>query len=94
MTNIKFHAKLDAMFKKYLPIASKTTTINELIWVLRHDNDVSDYMMNIDSKKEGFTFGFLKESFTPTRLLALKIKSIEYEWPEGSECPLLYIKTN
>lgn len=94
MTNAEFKVKLDEMVKKWLPIASKTMTINELIWVLRHDNDVKEYMMNIDSKKEGFSFGFLKESFTPTRLLALKIKFIEYEWPEDSEMPLLYIKTN
>lgn len=94
MTNEKFKAKLDAMIKEWLPIASKTMTVNELIWVLRHDDDVEDYMMNIDSKKEGFSFGFLKESFTPTRLLTLKISYIEYEWPDDSEYPLLYIKTN
>lgn len=94
MTNAEFKVKLDTMTKEWLPIASKQMTVNELVWVLRHDNDVDDYMMNIDSEIEGFSFGFLKESFTPTRLLALKIKSIEYEWPEDSECPLLYIKTN
>ena len=94
MTNVEFKAKLDAMVKEWLPIASKTMTINELVWVLRHDNDVEDYMMNIDSESNGFSFGFLKESFTPTRLLALKIQSIEYEEYEESEYPVLAIKTN
>jgi hypothetical protein len=94
MTNAEFQAKLDTMTKEWLPIASKQMTINELIWILRHDNDVEDYMLNIDSQKEGFSFGFLKESFTPVRLLALKIKSIEYEEYEDSEYPVLAIKTN
>lgn len=94
MTNAEFKTKLDALTKEWLPIASKKMTVNELVWILRHDNDVEDYMMNIDSAKEGFSFGLLKESFTPTRLLALKIESVEYEEYEESEYPLLYIKTN
>lgn len=94
MTNVEFNEKLGTMTKEWLPIASQQMTINELVWILRHDNDVDDYMMNIDSAKEGFSFGLLKESFTPTRLLALKIESVEYEEYEESEHPLLYIKTN
>ena len=94
MTNVEFKNKLDVMTKEWLPIASKTMTVNELVWILRHDNDVEDYMMNIDSESEGFSFGFLKESFTPTRLLALKIQSIEYEEYDESDYPVLAIKTN
>lgn len=94
MTNAEFKTKLDVMTKEWLPIVSKTMTINELVWILRHDNDVEDYMMNINSESEGFSFGFLKESFTPTRLLALKINSIEYEEYEESDYPVLAIKTN
>lgn len=94
MTNVEFNEKLGTMTKEWLPIVSKQMTVNELVWILRHDNDVEDYMMNIDSKTNGFSFGFLKESFTPTKLLALKIESVEYEEYEESEYPLLYIKTN
>ena len=94
MTNAEFNVKLNEMFKKHLPIAGKVKTINELIYVLRHDDDVEDYNVNINSESQGFSFGFVKDCFYPTRILALQIKSIEYEWPEGSECPLLYIKTN
>ena len=90
----EFKAKLDRMANEWLPCVSNPMTVNELVWVLRHDYEVSDYMLNINSKKEGFTFGFLKESFMPSRTLALKIKSIEYEWIDGSEYPLLYIETN
>lgn len=95
MTNAEFQKKLEEMYKEFPIIAlSKQKTINELVFVLRHDNDVPDYFLNINSKSEGFTFGFLKEGFFPVRQLALKIKSIEYEWPEDSELPVLVIKTN
>lgn len=96
MTNAEFHVKLNAMFKEHLPISGKVKTINELIFVLRHDNEVEDYNLNINSKSLGFSFGMLKESFFPTRHLALKIQSIEYEEDELGESPypLLMVKTN
>ena len=93
MTNTDFSTKLNALIKEYLPIVSKKMTINELIWVLRHDNDVEDYNLNINSKSQGFSFGLLKESFTPTRILALKINSIKYEEVDNSY-PCLIIETN
>ena len=97
MTNIEFLAKLNKLTKEHLPIVSKKMTINELIWVLRHDEEVEDYNLNINSKSKGFIFGLLKESFTPTKILALKIDSIEYEEDDsidGSPYPLLVVKTN
>lgn len=100
MTNAEFQIKLETMFKKYLPIAGKKRTLNELLFVLRHDDEVEDYNLNLNSKKEGFSFGFAKESFFPTRHLALKIDSIEYEEDDcedesqRSPYPLLIVKTN
>ena len=94
MTNAEFLTKLNALTKEHLPIASKKMTVNELIWILRHDKDVEDYNLNINSKSNGFSFGLLKETFTPTRILALKINSIEYEECEDSEYPLLCVNTN
>ena len=100
MTNVEFMNKLDKLFKEYLPIKSKKITINELIFALRHDNEVEDYNLNIESKSLGFSFGFAKESFFPTRYLALKIDSIEYEEDDcedeelRSPYPLLMVKTN
>ena len=94
MTNNEFMTKLNVMFKKHLPIAKQPITINELIYVLRHDNDVEDYCININSKSQGFSFGFVKDCFYPTRQLALTIKSITYEEDEDSEYPLLMIETN
>ena len=94
MTNNEFMTKLNEMFKKHLPIAKQPITINELVYVLRHDNDVEDYCVNINSKSQGFSFGFVKDCFYPTRQLALTIKSITYEEDEDSEYPLLIIETN
>ena len=100
MTNAEFAIKLDKLFKLHMPFPSKKRTINELLFVLRHDNEVEDYNLNINSKSLGFSFGFAKESFFPTRYLALEIKSIEYEEDDcedeeqRSPYPLLSVKTN
>ena len=100
MTNTEFQQKLKTMTKEYLPIASKKMTVNELVWVLRHDKDVEDYNLNINSESQGFSFGLLKESFIPTKILALQIKSIEYEEDDcedeemRSPYPCLVVNTN
>lgn len=95
MTNAEFQVKLDKMYKDFPIIAlSKQKTINELVFILRNDNDVPDYCLNIDSESEGFSFGMLKECFFPVRQLALKIKSLEYEECEDSEYPVLVAHTN
>ena len=95
MTNAEFQEKLNKMYKDFPMIAiSKQKTINELVFVLRHDNEVQDYCLGIDSASEGYSFGFLKEGFFPVRWLALKIKSLEYEWPEDAEMPTLTAVTN
>lgn len=93
MTNAEFIEKLNKKFNEILPSTAKKRTINELIFVLRND-EVEDYNLNINSKSQGFSFGMLKESFFPTRMLALKIDSIEYEKDEDSPYPLLMVKTN
>lgn len=96
MTNGEFLANLNKRFNEILPSTAKKRTINELIFVLRND-DVEDYNLNINSKSKGFSFGLLKESFFPTRLLALKIDSVEYEEDDevdGSPYPCLTVKTN
>ena len=95
MTNVEFQKHLEEMYSKFPIIArSKQKTINELVFVLRHDDDVKDYCLNIDSESEGFSFGMLKECFHPVRHLALKIKSLEYEEYEDSEYPVLVAHTN
>ena len=100
MTNSEFKNKFEKMVKEIFPYKKfslselNKLTVNELMFVLRHDNEVSDYFLNINSESLGFSFGFLKESYFPTRYLALKIKSLEYEYPDDSEVPTLLVKTN
>lgn len=95
MTNVEFQKHLEEMYNKFPMIAkSKQKTINELVFVLRHDEEVKDYCLNIDSESEGFSFGMLKECFHPVRHLALKIKSLEYEECDESEYPVLVAYTN
>lgn len=94
MTNNRFMFKLNTLCKKHLPMAKPPLTINELIYVLRHDDEVEDYSVNIHSKSQGFSFGFVKDCFYPTRQLALKIKSIDCQDDDDSEYPLLTIETN
>lgn len=95
MTNVEFQKKLEAMYKEFPIIAlSKKKTINELIFVLRHDDEVPDYCLNINSKSQGFSFGMLKECFFPVRSLALKVNSLEYIEDEDSEYPCLVVNTD
>lgn len=94
MTNAEFLNKLNAMFAEIFPKAKGKRTVNELIFVLRQDNEIEDYCLNINSKSKGFSFGFAKQSFFPTRSLALKIDSIEYSEGEDSEYPCIVVKTN
>lgn len=95
MTNTEFQKKLEEMYKEFPLIAmSKKKTINELIFILRHDNEVADYMLNINSESQGFYFGFAKETFFSVRTLALKINSLKYIEDEDSEYPCLATDTD
>lgn len=94
MTNAQFITKLNVMFKEYLPIAGNKKTINELVFVLKHDDEIEDYILCINSKSLGFSFGSLKESFFPTRRLALKINAIQYEEDKDSQYPCITVDTN
>lgn len=94
MTNEEFQEKFEKLKKERLPMAGLKgvqLTINEIIFILREDDEVNDYLLNFNTK-DGFAFGFLKKSYFPTRDLVLKVKSITYEWPEGSEIPTLYLE--
>lgn len=80
MTNAEFPSKLNAMFAEYPLIArSKTKSLNELIYVLRMQNE--EYQLNTISAKDG-SFSCIpsaKETFVPSRDLAKKIVSIEFD---------------
>ena len=76
MTNVEFQAKLEAMYAKYPMIArSNPKSLNELMYVLRMEGD-RDYSI---SDNEGGCIPSVRETFVPTRILAKKVVSIEWE---------------
>lgn len=82
MTNVEFQAKLKEMYAKHPMIAiSKTKSLNELIYVLRMEGD-RDYSI---SDNEGGCIPSIRETFVPTRWLAKKVVSIEWEEFEDEE---------
>lgn len=82
MTNAEFMAKLDAMFAKHPMIArSNPKSLNELMYVLRMEGD-RDYSI---STNDGMCIPSVRETFVPTRDLAKKVVSIEWEEFEDEE---------
>lgn len=76
MTNNEFFVKLKAIMAKHPMIAkgSDLMSLNELVYMLRMEDE--DYSISDD---EGGCIPSVKESFVPTRLLAKKIKSVEWD---------------
>ena len=76
MTNVEFQAKLEAMYAQHPMIArSNPKSLNELMYVLRMEGD-RDYSI---SDNEGGCIPSVRETFVPTRILAKKVVSIEWE---------------
>ena len=76
MTNAEFQAKLEAMYTKHPMIArSNPKSLNELMYVLRMEGD-RDYSI---SDNEGGCITSVRETFVPTKWLAKKVVSVEYE---------------
>ena len=85
MTNAEFQAKLEAMYANHPMIArSNPKSLNELIYVLRMEGD-RDYSI---SDNEGGCIPSVRETFVPTRWLAKKVVSIEWEEFEDEDCGL------
>lgn len=79
MTKIEFNNWLDKEFAKYPMLAkSNPKSVNELVYVLRMSE--FDFCINTDDGNGCFgCIPSVKEAFIPTRMLAPKIKSIEYD---------------
>jgi hypothetical protein len=79
MTNNEFNLWLDNEFAKYPTLAkSNPKSVNELVYVLR----MSEFDFCINTNDGSASWGCIpsvKEAFIPTRMLAPKIKSIEYD---------------
>jgi hypothetical protein len=82
MTNAEFMTKLDAMYAKHPMIArSNPKSLNELMYVLRMEGD-RDYSI---STNDGMCIPSVRETFVPSRDLAKKVVSIEWEEFEDEE---------
>jgi hypothetical protein len=82
MTNAEFMAKLDAMYAKHPMIArSNPKSLNELMYVLRMEGD-RDYSI---STNDGMCISSVRETFVPSRDLAKKVVSIEWDEFEDEE---------
>ena len=82
MTNAEFMTKLDAMYAKHPIIArSNPKSLNELMYVLRMEGD-RDYSI---STNDGSCIPSVREAFVPSRDLAKKVLSIEWEEFEDDE---------
>ena len=75
MTNNEFFTKLNVFLSKYPLIAkSNPISLNYLLYVLLMQDE--DYCI---SDNLGGCIPSVKETFIPTRLLAKKIKSVEWD---------------
>lgn len=82
MTNVEFINKLDTMYAKHPMIArSNPKSLNELMYVLRMEGD-RDYSI---STNDGGCIPSVRKTFVPTRTLAKKVSSIEWEEFEDEE---------
>lgn len=82
MTNAEFQAKLEAMYAKHPMIArSNPKSLNELMYVLRMEGD-RDYSI---STNDGGCIPSVRETFVPSKDLAKKVVSIEWEEFEDEE---------
>ena len=90
MTKNEFFIKLNEIVKKH-PMITKSNPIslNELVYVLRMEDE--DYCI---SDNLGGCIPSVKETFVPTRLLAKKIKSIDWdeEANEMSDTNVIFIE--
>ena len=76
MTNTEFQEKLNAMYAKHPMInISNPKSLNELLYVLRMEGD-RDYCV---STNDGKCIPSVRETFVPSRDLAKKVISIEWE---------------
>lgn len=90
MNNTEFQKRLKKLYDRFPRIQrSEVKTINELIFVLRHDD--IDYCLNLIGEAEHFyCISSVKEDFVPVRILGLKVLSVELDEISGYD-PLLVV---
>lgn len=90
MTKAEFFAKLNEIIKKHPMIAkSNPMSLNELVYILRMEDE--DWCI---SDNVGGCIPSVKETFVPTKWLAKKIKSIDWDEEANKESDVNVIFVN
>lgn len=87
MTNAEFNDKLTKMFAKHPMLATnKQYTLNELVYVLRVDDD-RDYSI---STNDGKCISSVRETYIPAAWLAKTVTDLEYQEFEDEIDGIIY----
>ena len=81
MTNVEFQKHLEDVRASHDIVGrGPKMTVNELFYMLRMDNAVQDYNVNLVYEDDTMAcVCSVKECFVPVRDLALYVKSVEYD---------------
>lgn len=81
MTNVEFQEHLKEIYASHDILGkSEKKTVNELFYMLRMDDTVNDYNINLVYEDGRIASVFsVKQCFVPVRDLALHVKSVEYD---------------
>lgn len=98
MTNAEFQKYLQDIYDSHDIIGkSKVKTLNELLYMLRMDDSVTDYNVNliIDGETGIGCIPSVKECFVPVRDLAMHVKAVEcdeYDYGFDGLCLTVYLE--
>jgi len=81
MTNVEFQKRFKDLCQKYPFIGIHIKkTVNELFYMLRMDNSVTDYNVNlITEDNRTLCIPSVRETFIPVSELAMHVKEVECE---------------
>ena len=82
MTNVEFQQKLKEIYASHDIIGkSERKTVNELLYMLRMDDSVADYNINLirDGEVSTICIPSVKLCFVPLRDLVMHVKEVECE---------------
>lgn len=95
MTNAEFQKHLKEILDSHDIIGKgNSMTVNELLYLLRMDKDVSDYNVNLVTEDGSVSCIFsVKQCFVPVKSLALHVKKVEcdeFDWGVDETCLIVH----
>ena len=97
MTNAEFQTKLQGIYAEYPFICKpERKTLNILLYVLRMDDSVTDYNINLVYEDGRLVcIPSVKECFVPVHDLAMHVKAVEceeYDFGFDGLCLTIYVE--